>query len=218
MNRYYEIHGDGQWLVLIAGLGADSSLFKPYTDRLAEKYKVLIFDNRGAGKTDKPDLPYSIPMMAEDTASLLEALGVEEAFLLGVSLGGRIAMEFTLQHPGTVRKLILVSAAPSVQTKLSVFPKIIKYVRSMRKSGQPYNAFIRQLNASAGYDCTERLKELNLPVLIAYGKKDRSVTQTQVAEMGEAIRGSRTIAFRGGHLFFLFRAEEFTNEILNFLL
>ena len=70
---------------------------------LSQNYKVLAFDNRGAGQTDKTDMPYSISMMSEDVAELLKYLYLEQVHILGVSLGGRIATELTLQHPNKVK-------------------------------------------------------------------------------------------------------------------
>jgi pimeloyl-ACP methyl ester carboxylesterase len=64
---YYEIHGDGEPLVLIHGLGADISEWGSIIGWLAEKYQVLAFDNRGVGRTHKPDIAYSIDMMADFT-------------------------------------------------------------------------------------------------------------------------------------------------------
>ena len=71
IQMYYEIHGDGDPLVLIVGLGTDISEWDGIIRWLAQKYKVLAFDNRGAGRTDKPDTQYSIEMMANDTAGRL---------------------------------------------------------------------------------------------------------------------------------------------------
>ncbi len=77
IQMYYEIHGDGEPLVLIVGLGTDISEWDGIIRWLAKKYKVLAFDNRGAGRTDKPDRPYSIEMMAHDTAGLMQTLGIK---------------------------------------------------------------------------------------------------------------------------------------------
>ena len=74
IQMYYEMHGDGESLVVILGLGTDVSEWDGIIRWLANKYQVLAFDNRGAGRTDKPDIPYSIEMMAEDTAGLMQAL------------------------------------------------------------------------------------------------------------------------------------------------
>jgi len=217
ITLYYEVRGDGEWLVLIAGLGTDASIFRQCIPYLAEKYKVLVFDNRGAGQTDKPDAPYSIPMMAEDTVPLMNSLGIESAYVLGVSLGGRIAIELALAHPEKVKKLMLVSTSPSVQIKLSGMAKATKRIRSLSKNEQPYYAFLRQLRASAGYDGTARLKRINIPALIAYGKKDKRLTREQIETMRKNIMGSGLAEFPGGHIFFILHNEQFVEAILNFL-
>jgi len=74
---YYEIYGTGaQTLTLIRGLGADLSTWFPQIPELSKHFRTLVFDNRGAGRTDKPDAPYSIKQMADDTNGLLEALNI----------------------------------------------------------------------------------------------------------------------------------------------
>src|SRR6266568_7136982 len=108
IHMYYEIHGDGEPLVLIVGLGTDISEWEGIIRWLAKTYQVLAFDNRGVGRTDKPDTPYSIEMMADDTAGLMQTLGIEQANILGISLGGRIALEMALRHAPSVKKLVLV--------------------------------------------------------------------------------------------------------------
>jgi 3-oxoadipate enol-lactonase len=124
IHMYYEIHGSGKPLVLIAGLGTDHTLFRLCVARLSQIYKVLIFDNRGVGNTNKPDVPYTIGMMADDTAALMNGIGIESAYVLGVSMGGRIAMELALRFPEKVKSLILVSTSASVRLKLSFLPKL----------------------------------------------------------------------------------------------
>ena len=104
---HYEIHGEGEPLVLIGGLGTDQSIFKLCLSQFFQKFKVLIFDNRGSGQTDKPDIPYSIDMLSDDTAALMDAVGIEFAHILGVSMGGRVAMSLALRYPGKVKSLTL---------------------------------------------------------------------------------------------------------------
>src|SRR5258708_1505269 len=91
INVYYELHGEGTPLVLIGGLGTDITPYAGIIDWLAQRFRVLAFDNRGAGRTDKPDAPYTIGQMADDTAGLMETLSIERAHVAGVSMGGRIA-------------------------------------------------------------------------------------------------------------------------------
>ena len=89
LDMYYELHGEGEPLVLIGGLANDLSEWEWMVQRCAETHRVLAFDNRGAGRTGKPDIPYSIEMMAADTAGLMAALDIGGATVLGVSMGGK---------------------------------------------------------------------------------------------------------------------------------
>jgi len=105
---YYEIHGNGpRMLVMIRGLGSNLLSWYEQLDEFARHYKCVVFDNRGAGRTDKPDAPYSIKQMADDTAGLMDALGITRAALLGISMGGMIAQEFALNHQEKLSCLIL---------------------------------------------------------------------------------------------------------------
>ncbi|MFW9805715.1 MAG: alpha/beta fold hydrolase [Candidatus Thorarchaeota archaeon] len=111
VDIYYEIHGppDAPPLVLIGGWASYRWVWFRQIPTLMQKYKCIVFDNRGAGKSSKPDYPYTIEMMAGDTVGLLDVLGIENAHILGISMGGLIAQQIALSHPEKVRSLILVS-------------------------------------------------------------------------------------------------------------
>jgi 3-oxoadipate enol-lactonase len=111
INMYYEVHGGGQPLLLIMGLGSDSSNWMLQTMEFSKGYQVIVFDNRGVGRTDAPDIPYSVKMMADDTVGLMDAIGVKEAHVLGMSLGGYIAQELGIEYPGRIRSLVLAATA-----------------------------------------------------------------------------------------------------------
>src|SRR3984893_5168212 len=105
---YYEVHGAGpRTLVMIRGLGSNLLSWYEQIDEFSRHYKCVVFDNRGAGRTDKPDAPYSIKQMADDTAGLMDALGSVRSALLGISMGGMIAQEFALHHQDRLSCLIL---------------------------------------------------------------------------------------------------------------
>jgi 3-oxoadipate enol-lactonase len=105
---YYEVHSDGpQTLVLIRGLGSNLCAWYEQTPEFARQFRTVVFDNRGAGRTDKPDASYSIAQMAGDVAGLMDALGIRRAALLGISMGGMIAQEFALHYPEKLSCLIL---------------------------------------------------------------------------------------------------------------
>lgn len=220
IDMYYEIHGEGEPLVLIAGLNSDHTLYRGILPHLATKNQVIVFDNRGVGQSSKPDIPYSIEMMADDTAGLLDALNITGAHILGTSMGGRIAVALALQHPRHVKSLVLVSTVMTmkgVPRTLSrrLMPLILRI--PVIRGSHPYYVFIRQLKASRAFDCMDRLGEIHVPTLILRGEKDKSVPYRLIEAMNHGIKGSEMITFHGGHLFFLVRPQQFMAAIENFL-
>jgi 3-oxoadipate enol-lactonase len=108
---YYEVHGEGEPLVMIMGIGYDATLWGLYqVPAFSSKYQVIVFDNRDVGRSSKATTPYTIADMADDVAGLLDGLGIERAHMLGISLGGMIAQEFALRHPNRLNKLILTGS------------------------------------------------------------------------------------------------------------
>jgi len=111
IKLYYEIHGeqDAETLLLINGVGQWHEAWWRNVGPLSEHFRVVTFDNRGIGDSDKPDIPYTIDMMAEDTLGLMDALGIEQTHVLGHSLGGGIALFAARKDPQRFSKLILAS-------------------------------------------------------------------------------------------------------------
>ncbi|MGQ9459741.1 MAG: alpha/beta fold hydrolase [Candidatus Bathyarchaeaceae archaeon] len=107
---YYEMYGEGFPLVMIMGLGANIDWWDPrLIQELSKKFKLVMFDNRGSGRTDISDRQYSIKLFAEDTAGLMDALRISRAHILGISMGGMTAQELVLNYPEKVEKLVLCS-------------------------------------------------------------------------------------------------------------
>ena len=107
---YYEDHhGDGPALLLVPGIPAVSSDWFPFADRLKERFRVVVYDNRGSGRSDAPPGPYSIPQMARDAVAVLDTLAIERAHVFGVSLGGMIPQELAIGFPERVDRLVLGS-------------------------------------------------------------------------------------------------------------
>ena len=209
IDMYYELHGSGDPLLLIGGLANDVSEWKWMVDWCAKTNRVLTFDNRGAGRTDKPDASDTIPMMANDTDALMEIAGMTHSTVLGVSMGGRIALELALEHPERVARLILVSTSGSAHPESSTFRMEMLIMLSgllfRGKHPQPRYAFARQRQASRAYECTDRLGEIHVPTTILHGTRDRIVPLPEAEKMRRGIAGSQMVTFGGGHLFFLVR-------------
>jgi 3-oxoadipate enol-lactonase len=105
---HYERAGAGEPLLLIQGMsGTHVSWGEPFKGALEGGFDVVAFDNRGIGLTAPVDGPFTIAEMAADTAGLLDALGLESAHVVGISMGGMIAQELALAHPGRLRSLTL---------------------------------------------------------------------------------------------------------------
>ena len=209
LRMYYELSGSGPPLVLIAGLGLDLSECGQLIDVLATRHRVLAFDNRGAGRTDKPDEPYSISQMATDTAGLMRALGIERAHVVGMSLGGRIAIDLALEHPERVRSLVLVSTSARVERRWPIGLLGLVSLIFRGSYPQPRYAFRRQRDASVGYDRTGDLSELRVPTLVVHGRRDRIVPYRLAEDMAAGIPGARLELVDSGHIYPLSRSNRF---------
>jgi len=143
INMYYEIHGDGFPLVMIHGFAANLDWWPPYLiDEVSKNFKTLFFDNRGAGRTDKPDIEYSIKGMADDTLGLMDALKIERAHVLGISMGGLIAQELVLNYPERVEKLVLCSTTCGGAKAIPIPPEAMQIVIRDRE-GLPQEEIIQ---------------------------------------------------------------------------
>lgn len=118
IQLYYEQHGTGPDLVLIGGLSSDHQVWKSTLRIFSKHFRVLIFDNRGAGQSSTPDYPYTTEMMAHDVLQLMEKLPISKTHVLGHSMGGRIAQQMTLIAPEKINKCVTV-CSPAKSSHLS---------------------------------------------------------------------------------------------------
>ncbi|RJX35387.1 MAG: alpha/beta fold hydrolase [Desulfarculus sp.] len=111
IDIYYELHGSGPPLVMIMGLRRNAEWWYQQIPVLSRHFRLLVFDNRGSGRSGQPEMEYSIALFADDTAALMEHLNLESAAVLGYSMGGYIAQELAIRYPEKVQRLILVSTS-----------------------------------------------------------------------------------------------------------
>lgn len=128
----YEMTGDGPPLLLIAGVGYGGWFWHRLLPALAGRFRVITFDNRGAGESAKPDGPYTVPQMASDSAGLLDALGLRDAFVVGHSLGGFIAQELTLARPDLVGRLVLAATSFGGPQAIPITPEAFDLLTNRR--------------------------------------------------------------------------------------
>jgi pimeloyl-ACP methyl ester carboxylesterase len=109
LNLYYEIHGAGEPLILLHGGVGAIQMFGKVLPALAQNRQVIAVELQAHGHTADIDRPLSYELMADDIAPLIKHLGIEEADVMGYSLGGGVALRTAIQHPEVVGKLVLVS-------------------------------------------------------------------------------------------------------------
>jgi 3-oxoadipate enol-lactonase len=121
---YWDERSVGEPVLLIMGLGYPSDMWWRTRPVLDGRYRTIVLDNRGAGRSGAPPGPYPIAMMAADALAVLDAAGVESAHVFGISMGGMIAQELALQNPERVRSLILGCTAAGGPTAVRAEPEV----------------------------------------------------------------------------------------------
>ena len=136
IQMYYEINGEGFPLLLVTGFLGNANCWDPvcFLPKLSERFRVITFDNRGSGRTDVSDLEYSIRLFADDTAGLMDSLGIERAHVFGRSMGGMIAQELALNYPQKVEKLVLASTYCGGEKSVPVPPDAAQVVVNISRA------------------------------------------------------------------------------------
>jgi len=161
---YYEEHGSGSPLLLIMGLAVDSQGWMLQTPEFAKHYRTVVFDNRGVGRSAKPAGPYTTAQMAADAVGLLDALDIEEAHVVGISMGGMIAQELALGFQDRLQSLTLVATHGGARVASLPTPKgmwlFLKGLfggRKARLKSLPRLLYTDEFIASMGSELREHL-------------------------------------------------------------
>ena len=142
VELYYEIHGAGEPVLLIHGLGSSTRDWDPQVPELSRQFQLIAFDVRGHGRSAKPKERYSVELFANDTAALIRQLGVGPVHVVGISMGGMIAFQLAVDAPDLVRSLVIVNSGPAMPIRtlaqrLMIWTRVaIVRTMGMRKMGQ----------------------------------------------------------------------------------
>jgi len=108
IRMHYDEFGAGEPLLCLMGITAPGSVWEAHVEAWSRDFVCIMPDNRGVGQTDMPPGPYTSRMMADDTAGLLDALGLESVRVIGCSMGSIIAQQLALHYPAAVRSMVLM--------------------------------------------------------------------------------------------------------------
>ena len=147
IKLHYAVHGSGtETVVLIPGLGLSGPAWGPVTELFKERsYRVLVVEPRGSGDSDAPDEEYTGETVATDLATVLDAADIDEAHLVGLSMGGMISQDFVLRSPTRVKSMVLLSTfgAPDQWfTRLFQFRRDLIHEMGILKHFRVYLMFV----------------------------------------------------------------------------
>lgn len=218
---YYEIKGKGHPLVFIHAGGMESSFWNAQAAHFSTRYQVITYDLRGHGRSSVPESIFSVGDCVDDLHHLINHLEVRQTYLAGISVGGYIALSFTLRCPEKVAALILAGAnsGPLTDTVVKMTEEIAQKSGSTKVGSMAFK-YIQAYEAGTDRpDLTGRLSEIRQPVLLIVGDQDKAAPPYISEEMHRRIANSQlSVLTNCGHLCNQEKPDIFNSIIGKFLL
>ena len=236
LRMYYELHGQGDPLVLLHGFNVSGAIWKPFIAPFSRHHRLIVPDLRGHGRTDNPSGAFSHRLAAQDLFALLDHLNIDAFRAIGTSSGGMLLLHAALQQPARLKAMILVGAtyyyphtARAVmrqRTPETLTPDILDKLRGHHRLGDDQ---IRTLHAlfhsfKDNYDDDDmdippaRLATINIPTLIVHGDRDTYFPLSIAVDLFQAIPNARLwIVPNGNHIPIFDPPETFAQTALSFL-
>lgn len=240
---YYEVVGSGEPIVFIHGFTLDHTMWKPQVDYLSGKYQVITYDLRGFGKSSLPNGPYS---HAADLHALFKQLNITKAHIVGLSLGGRIATNFTLDYPEKVKSLTLFDAAIDgykSEVDWNVYakeqgiekakanwldheifaatqskPEVVTALEHIVAQYSGWHWLHRDLHEQSVVCARDRLHEIAKPTLIVVGQNDLPYFHNIANVLAAGIPGARKVIVpKVGHMVNMEAPQEINSMIADFI-
>jgi 3-oxoadipate enol-lactonase len=246
---HYELVGppDAPALVLCHALGTNLTLWDQQVDALRDSFRIVRYDIRGHGKSLTPPGPYTLSLLASDTVTLLDELGVSRAHFCGVSMGGLIGQYLAVHHPERITSLILSNTGAMIGTvekwdrrirlvaeagMMAVFEEVLEgwFSPPFRKLHSPIvtslagalkatvpEGYIGCCQALRDADLSQHIERVKAPTLIIAGTEDQATPIASAQFLQQKIPGSRLIALECAHLACAEAASAFTDHLNGFL-
>ncbi|MFC1925954.1 alpha/beta fold hydrolase [Chloroflexota bacterium] len=217
---YYEVNGEGHPLVFIHAGALESSSWHPQIVYFSTRYRVITYDIRGHGRSGFHEEGYSVDDCIEDLRQLLDHLAVHQTYFAGLSMGGHIALKFTLLYPERVAALIVAgtNSGPMTDRVVSLHGEMAARLRAT-KGTDSATKYLRAYEANATRpDITDRLSEISRPVLILVGDQDMSSPHYISEEMHRRIANSQMVVLPNcGHKCNQDQPDVFNSTVSDFL-
>ena len=245
---HYAVQGHGPPLLMLMGMGGSGEMWgDEFIGPLARRFRLLLPDNRGTGRTPRGEAPYTIARLAADAVAVLDAEGIDRAHVLGVSMGGMVAQEAAIRHPARVGGLVL--GCTTVGGRLFIPPRseamgeierlgllgapalattpdfVARHPNRLTRLGMralarptPQETWRAQMAAIAAFDASGRLGAIAAPTLVITGDRDLIMPAENSRALARGIRGARGVNVKGaGHCFFWEAPERAAGAIVDFL-
>jgi pimeloyl-ACP methyl ester carboxylesterase len=244
VELYYELHGDGEPIVFSHGWMCDHTQWSSQVDFFSRNHRVVTYDHRGHGKSDKPETCYSVQTLADDLRSLMDCLDLAGAALVGHSMGGMASLVLATEHYERISKMVLVDT--TAKNDFSIYARlgIESFIRSDESLANwmvdlahrdPSEQVRRETLARASntpksiakecltefmthYDVRDKLSNIKVPTLIVVGEKDEMTPVRMARFLNKGIRGSRLEIIPGSkHMPMIDDAAEFNKVLAGFV-
>ena len=208
VDYYYEVHGEGEPLLLLHGGLGSIDMFGPVLTKLAAERRVIAVELHGHGRTSLGDRPISLPDMGDDMAVIVRRLAYAQVDAMGYSLGGGVALQFAARHPELVRRLVIMSAGFKTEgfhpEMLPQQAQVSGAAAEMMKGTPMYETYMRiaphpedfpKLLDRIGesmrqpFDFTDDVKKLTMPTMLVFGDSDMFTT-SHMAEFYNLLGGN----------------------------
>jgi pimeloyl-ACP methyl ester carboxylesterase len=227
---WYAEFGRGAPVILLHGGLANSNYWGKLVPALSPRYRVIVMDGRGHGRSSRDDKPYGYDLMASDVVALMDYLKIGKAALIGWSDGAIIGLDIAMQHPERLSKLFAFAANsdPSAVKDVEhdpVFSAFISRARSEYEKLSPtpkeYDAFLRQITKmweSEPHWTAADLAAIKVPTWIVDADHDEAIKRDNTLFMADSIPGSGLlIQPEVSHFSFLQDPQQFNADVLHFL-
>ena len=232
LKMYYEIHGEGEPLVLLHGGMLQSGVFTAILPFLNENRQIILIDQQAHGRTNDLKRPLSFEQMADDTAELLTKIAIKNADVFGYSEGGAVALNLAIKHPKLVRKLILGSAVfniegyhPPVQSGMKkmtekIVPKRMRlYYQAVAPQPEKWAELVAksaELARTWSGIPEEKIKTINKPAFVFMADKDY-LTREHDEKLAKLLNGEFIVLSSSSHMSYLFKPQKLLKHLIPFL-